>query len=100
MLGLSGSTQTGPALKTFTVKGIIESIHEFAETVQVKQERIPGYSEARRMTYKLQDPALIETLSVGDQFVATIYENGDKLYNIRLVRIDDRFSTAATARER
>jgi hypothetical protein len=37
---------------------------------------------------------MIEKLELGDKIVATIYEKDDILYDIRVVRIDDRIFPA------
>src|SRR5690348_16283881 len=76
--------------KTYTLKGTIQTVNEFAQTVTVRQERIAGYAEARVMTYKVHDPAILEKLGEGDRIVATIRENDATLYDVRVVRIDDR----------
>ena len=87
-LCLCGFAQT--KARTHTLQAKIEGINEFAHTLQVYQEKIPGYSDARAATYNVDDPKIIETLSVGDRFAATIYEGGDTLFDIRVARIDDR----------
>jgi hypothetical protein len=56
----------------------------------LNQEKIEGYSDARIGTYGVDDAAMLEKLDVGDQIVARVYEKDDTLYDIRVVRIDDR----------
>lgn len=82
--------QPQPSTKTHTLRGKIEGINEFAHSLRVNQEKIEGYSDARVMTYNVADATMVDKLVVGDQIVATIHENEDTLYDIRVVRIDDR----------
>ena len=85
-----GFAQTDPRGRSHTLHGTVEGINDFAKTIRVKQEKIEGYSDARTTTYNVDDSTMIEMLEVGDKIVATIYEKDDILYDIRVVRIDDR----------
>ena len=86
----AGFAQVDPRGRSYTLHGTVEGINDFAKTVRVKQEKIEGYSDARSTTYNVDDSTMIEKLGVGDKIAATIYEKDDVLYDIRVVRIDDR----------
>jgi len=90
LLAVAGFAQADPRGKSYTLHGTVEGINDFAKTVRVNQEKIKGYSDARTTTYNVDDSTMIEKLEVGDKIVATIYEKDDILYDIRVVRIDDR----------
>jgi hypothetical protein len=68
----------------------VEGIYDSTQTVRVKQKKIEGFSEARAATYHVDDATILKKLQLDDQIVATIYEKDDVIYNIRVVRIDDR----------
>ena len=87
---VAGLAQTNPKGKSYTLKGTVEQINEFAESIRARQEKIAGFSEARIATYKVGDAAILKKLEVGDKIVATIYEKDDALHDIQVVRIDDR----------
>jgi len=72
-----------------TLHGTVEVVNEYAQSVRVSQEAIPGFSEARSATYKVDDPAILKKLETGDRIAATIYEKDDTLYDIRVAEIYD-----------
>ncbi len=82
--------QTSPKGKGYFVHATVEQINDFAQSIRVKQERIPGYSEARIATYNVDDASLLKKLEVGDKIAATIYDKDDTLHDVQVVKIDDR----------
>jgi hypothetical protein len=85
----SGSAQSDPRGKRYTLRGTVEAVNDFANSIRVNQEKIDGYSDARVATYRVDDPEMLKKLEVDDQIVATIYEKEDVLHDIRVVRIAD-----------
>ena len=90
LLPAAGLAQSGARTRPHTLHAKVEVVNEFAHSLRVKQEKIAGYSDARVMTYNVDDPGVLKKLEVGDEIVATIYEKDDTQYDIRIVRIDDR----------
>ena len=84
------SQQSDPRGKSHTLHATVEAIYDSTQSIRVKQEKIEGYSDVRVATYGVDDPECLKTLQVDDQIVARIYEKDDVLYDIRVVRIDDR----------
>jgi len=89
LFAAKGIAQTDPRGKSYTLRGTVEGINDFAQSIRVNQERIAGYSNARVATYSIDDPAMLKKLEIGDRIVATIYEKDDTLYDIRVVQIND-----------
>jgi len=98
LFAVAGYAQTDPRGRNHTLHGVVEEINDFAKSIRVNQEKIEGYSDPRIATYGVDDPAIVKKLEVGDQIVATIYEKDDTLYDIRVVRIDDRVLPQSNAR--
>jgi len=85
----TGFAQSDPRGRSHTLRGTVEGINGFAQSIRVSQDKIEGFSEARIETYNVDDTELLTKLEVGDQIVATIFEKDDTLYDIRVVRIYD-----------
>lgn len=71
------------------MQGTVEVVNEYAQSVRVNQEAIPGFSEARSATYRVDDPAILKKLEAGDRIAATIFEKDDTLYDIRIAQVYD-----------
>jgi len=89
LFAAKGIAQTDPRGKSHTLRGTVEGINSFAQSIRVRQEKIEGYSEARIATYNVDDAAMLEKLEIDDRIVARIYEKDDTLYDIRVVQIND-----------
>jgi hypothetical protein len=89
LIAAKGIAQTDPRGKSHVLRGTVEGINNFAQSIRVKQEKIEGYSDARIATYKVDDAAMLKKLEIDDRIVATIYEKDDTLYDIRVVQIND-----------
>ena len=93
VLGLRWSQDSGqgdPRGKSHTLYGTVEAIYDSTQSIRVSQDKIEGYSEARVATYRVDDAEILKKLQVDDKIVATIYEKDLGLYDIRIVRIDDK----------
>lgn len=89
-LVVAGFAQSDRRGKSYALHGIVEEIYDSDQSIRLSQEKIEGYSDARIGTYHVDDAAILKKLHVDDKIVATIYEKDDVLYDIRVVRIDDR----------
>jgi hypothetical protein len=90
LLVVTAFAQSDAKGKSHTLHGLVIGIYDAAQSLRISQEKIEGYSEARNATYRVDDPAILKKLQLDDQIVATVYEKDDALYDIRVVRIDDR----------
>lgn len=92
LFAVAGCAQSDPRGRGHTLHGTVEGIYDSTQSIRVSQDKIEGFSDARIATYHVDDVAILKKLQLTDQIVATIYEKNDALYNIRVVRIDDRIS--------
>lgn len=76
--------------KAHKLHGKIEAVKTADKKVTVNHDKIDNYMGAMTMDYKVADPAILKKLKPGDEITATLYEDDFTLYNIQLVRIDDR----------
>ena len=90
LVALSAFAQSTGKKPSYTLHGTIEAVREAERTVSVTHEKIEDYLSAGTFDYKVDDPAMLNKLQPGDEIVATLYRGDDTLYNIRVVRIDDR----------
>ena len=68
----SGSCQGPAATRVFDVKGKVIAVDPAAKTLELNQEKIPGYMEAMTMKYPSVDPKLLEGLKAGDSVQAKV----------------------------
>jgi protein SCO1/2 len=61
-----------PEPRRYEVRGQILGINPERQEVLVNHEDIPGFMPAMTMTYRVQDPALLEGKQAGDLFTATL----------------------------
>ena len=77
-----------PGKKTYTFRGKVEGVHESAQTLTVNGENVEGWMGAMTMDYKVDDPAVLKKIKVGDQITATVYENDYSLHKVQVVPKD------------
>ena len=85
------TAQSNSKTKAYALHGTIEEVKDQEKKCTVKHDKIEGYMEAMTMDYGVSDPEMFKRIKAGDEIVATIYQDEYTLYNIRFVRIDDRF---------
>ena|SRR5258706_7590447 len=74
-----------PGKKTYTFRGKVEGVHESAQTLTVNGENVEGWMGAMTMDYKVDDPAVLKKVKVGDQITATVYDNDYSLHKVQVV---------------
>ena len=87
---VQSNAQSNAKKKSFTLHGTIQEVKEPQKKVTVKHDKIEGYMGAMTMDYGVAEDAMLKKLKAGDEIAATVYENDYTLYDIRVVRIDDR----------
>ncbi len=76
--------------KTFTFRGKVEGVNEKAQTLTVNGENVDGWMGAMTMDYKVDDPAILKKVKVGDQITSTVYENDYTLHKVQVVPKDSK----------
>jgi len=77
----------GQSKKPYTFHGKVEAVKESSQSLTINGESVPGWMEAMTMDYKVDDPAILKKVKVGDQITATVYA-GD--YSLHKVQIDSK----------
>ena len=81
---LSGCRSAAEPEKRYPIRGQILSVGTHAVSgqreVSVKHEDIPGFMPAMTMAYVVKVPALLEGISPGDLFTATLVLKGGEMY--------------------
>ena len=67
----SASTAAGE-LKTFPIRGKIESVDAAKGSVLLNHQAVPGFMDAMTMKYKLKDATVVSELHPGDQITAKL----------------------------
>jgi protein SCO1 len=93
-IGLCGATvllaavclaQAAPAKKAYTFRGKVEAVNTGANSVTVNGEKVEGWMDAMTMGYKVDDPAVLKNVKVGDRITATVYEGDMTLHKVQVV---------------
>src|SRR5712691_9043455 len=66
--------------KSYTFHGKVEAITDKGLTVD--GEKVEGWMDAMKMTYKVDKPDVLKMVKVGDQIMATVYEGDTTLHNV------------------
>src|ERR1700680_1568117 len=77
----------GQSKKSYTFHGKVEAVKESSQSLTVNGESVAGWMEAMTMDYKVDDPAILKKVKVGDQITATVYA-GD--YSLHKIQIDSK----------
>ena len=77
----------GQRKKSYTFHGKVEAVKESSQSLTVNGESVAGWMEAMTMDYKVDDPAILKKVKVGDQITATVYA-GD--YSLHKIQIDSK----------
>ena len=68
------------ATKSYTFHGKVEAITDKGLTVN--GEKVEGWMEAMKMTYPVDKPEVLKMVKVGDNIMATVYDNDMTLHNV------------------
>lgn len=77
--------QAVPAKKAYTFRGKVEAVNAGTDSVTINGEKVEGWMDAMTMRYKVDDPAVLKNVKVGDQITATVYEGDMTLHKLQLV---------------
>ena len=77
--------QAAPAKKAYTFHGKVEGVNEKTKSLTVNGEEVKGWMEAMTMDYKVDDPAVLKKVKVGDQISATVYDGDDSLHKVQVM---------------
>ena len=74
--------------KEHTFRGKVEKVDADKKTLTVNGENVDGWMGAMTMDYKVDDPAVLKKVKVGDQITSTVYENDYTLHKVQVVPKD------------
>ncbi len=77
--------QAGPGKKEFTFHGKVEAVNKSAKSLTVNGEKVEGWMDAMTMSYKVDDPSIIDKMKPGDQIMATVYEGDYVLHKVQIM---------------
>ena len=72
--------------KSYTFHGKVEAITDKGLTVN--GEKVEGWMEAMKMTYPVDKPDVLKMVKVGDNIMATVYDNDMTLHNVMTMPAD------------
>lgn len=67
-----------PGLRTYQLKGRVESIDFERQRVTISHEEIKDYMDAMTMSFAVKDPAILRDLKSGDQVEARLVVDQEK----------------------
>jgi len=71
--------------KSFTFHGKVLGVDEKAGSLNIDGENVPGWMEAMKMDYKVDDPSVLKKVKVGDQISATVYAGDYSLHKVQVM---------------
>lgn len=84
MAGLAACTRPAEQQRTYPIRGQILSVGETRpdgrRELSVKHENIPGFMPAMSMAYFVKTPGMLDGLTPGDLFDATLVLNGGEIH--------------------
>jgi len=72
------------APKSYTFHGKVVSVDKGAKTVTIDGEKVEGWMAAMTMSYKVDDPSIVDKLKAGDQITATVYDGDYVLHSVKV----------------
>jgi Cu/Ag efflux protein CusF len=76
--------QSTPAKKSYIFHGKVVSLNKSTKTLTIDGEKVPGWMEAMTMSYKVDDPSIVDRLKPGDLITATVYDGDYVLHNVKV----------------
>jgi protein SCO1/2 len=70
--------------KSYTFKGKVEAVKEASKSLTVNGETVTGWMDAMTMDYKVEDPAILKKVKVGDTIAATVYDGDMVLHDVKV----------------
>ena len=82
LMAAASWAQAPASKKSFTFHGKVEAVA--ADGLTVNGEKVEGWMDAMTMKYKVDDPAVLKKVKVGDQITATVYEGDSALHKVQV----------------
>jgi len=70
--------------KSYTFHGKVVSVDKNAKTLTVDGEKVEGWMAAMTMSYKVDDPSIVDKLKAGDRITAMVYDGDYVLHNVKV----------------
>jgi Cu/Ag efflux protein CusF len=77
--------QASPGKKEYTFHGKVETVNRSTKSLIVNGERVEEWMDAMTMSYKVDDPSIIDMLKPGERITATVYAGDYTLHKVRLM---------------
>ena len=79
-----------PAKKALTFHGKVEAVNAGDKSLTVNGEKVEGWMDAMTMSYKVDDPAVLKQVKVGDEITATVYAGDNSLHKVQVAKSPDK----------
>jgi Cu/Ag efflux protein CusF len=76
--------QSTAGKKSYTFHGKVVSVDKSNKTLRIDGEKVEGWMEAMTMSYKTDDPSLVDKVKAGDLISATVYDGDYVLHNVKV----------------
>ena len=85
--GASGDTRDRePQARAYEARGVVREVRPARNSLTVHHEAVPGYMPEMTMPFDVADPAMLETVEVGDRIVFTFTPEAQGRHVIRSIR--------------
>jgi protein SCO1 len=72
--------------KAYTLHGKVEAVEKSAGSLKVRSEKVEGWMDAMTMSFKVDDPSILDTVKAGDEIVATVYNGDYSLHKVHVMK--------------
>jgi len=87
VVAAAGCSKPAPvAKKSYAFHGKVEAVDKNKKNLLVNGEAVEGWMGAMTMEYKVDDPAILDTLKPGDQIHATVYDDDEVLHAVEIAK--------------
>jgi Cu/Ag efflux protein CusF len=77
--------QASSEKKAHSFHGKVESIDRNTRSLIVNGDKVEGWMDAMTMTYKVDNPSILDKVRPGDQITATVYDGDYSLHKVQIV---------------
>jgi protein SCO1/2 len=77
--------QASPGKKEYMFHGKVEAVDKNTKSMSVNGEKVEGWMDAMTMSYKVDDPSILDKVKPGDQIMATVYAGDYSLHNVKVM---------------
>ena len=71
--------------KAHLFHGKVESVDRNTRSLTVNGDKVEGWMDAMTMTYKVDNPSILDKVRPGDQIIATVYDGDYSLHKVQIV---------------